>query len=95
VRGPEHYREAARLVELASRTRSMADGTPQDDAESYRIADSLTAEAGVHAQLATAAAIGGLLADRYVGDGEHITRWAHIAGLPPVCARKVQDGAPF
>ncbi|MDI5965807.1 hypothetical protein [Streptantibioticus silvisoli] len=70
--GPEHYLEAERL---------LCDATDNDGditATSERITATLTA-AQVHATLALAAATAGQLADRYVGDGDHINAWRTAA----------------
>ncbi|MFJ1865490.1 hypothetical protein ACIOD1_12745 [Streptomyces sp. NPDC088097] len=72
--GPEHYREAERLVRELTSTNGAID-VGEGSAE-------VLATAQVHATLALAAAQAGLLADRYIGDGDHITDWnAAACGL--------------
>ncbi|MFC8583341.1 hypothetical protein ACFUGD_02010 [Streptomyces sp. NPDC057217] len=64
--GPEHYRKAEQL--LAEATTDGPEGV-------YFVRPENLAAAQVHATLALAAAAAGQLADRYVGDGDHITSW--------------------
>ncbi|MEU8760701.1 hypothetical protein [Streptomyces sp. NPDC048659] len=64
--GPEHYREAERLL-----TEAGAEG-PEG---TYFVRPMSLAAAQAHATFALAAATAGQLADRYIGDGEHITAW--------------------
>jgi hypothetical protein len=71
--GPEHYREAERLLGMAHRF------TYGDGADAT-VGAALAAEAQAHATLALAAATAGQLADRYVGDGNHIDYWRTALG---------------
>jgi hypothetical protein len=54
--GPEHYREAEKLIGQAENFRIEANGDWRDDATSHQVADALVARAQVHATLALAAA---------------------------------------
>lgn len=59
MNGPEHYREAERLLAGAMKHRVDSAGDWKDgDVESHKVADALVAEAQVHATLALAAAHG-------------------------------------
>lgn len=71
--GPEHYREAELLLAAAEKTSTNYD-------ETNPAAALLFAEAQVHATLALAAAQVARLADRYVGDGDHINDWLNAVG---------------
>lgn len=77
--GPEHYRAAEKLLSRASFERSVSDPAPSLDPQVTAL---LVARAQVHATLAAAAATAELLADRYVGDGEHINDWRSAVGRP-------------
>lgn len=71
--GPEHYREAERLV---SGAQNVVDVAPIDGLTRTECA----ALAQVHATLALAAAQAGVLTDRYLGDGDHINAWQWTTG---------------
>ncbi|MGX1483391.1 hypothetical protein RKD45_002467 [Streptomyces griseus] len=68
MNGPEHYREAERLVAEADTILRPHDEGPCE-------ADRVLAAAQVHATLALAAAQAFTAADRYVGDGDHVNAW--------------------
>lgn len=74
MNGPEHYREAERL--LAEAAVEGAEGTH------FVRPENLTA-AQVHATLALTAATAARLTDTYVGDGPHINAWRHAVGWTP------------
>ncbi|WP_158884072.1 hypothetical protein [Amycolatopsis anabasis] len=64
MNGPEHYRKAEECFDLADRQ-----GPSYEDA-------GLWLDLGIgHALLAIAAALAQQLADRYIGDGDHINAW--------------------
>lgn len=71
--GPEHYREAERLLAALY----------QPGAEPNVLVETILAEAQVHATLGLAAATAARLADRYVGDGEHINDWTQATSSFP------------
>jgi hypothetical protein len=76
--GPEHYREAEILIAFAfeSKDTTFEGHNPE--------ADRCIAAAQVHATLALAAATVGRLADRYIGDGDHINTWlGAVKQTPP------------
>ncbi|MGW1997216.1 hypothetical protein [Embleya sp. NPDC001921] len=91
------YHQAAEMLAAADNwmARGSSASNPIERADAFRRVELLTAGANAYAQLATAAVQGGLLADRYVGDGEHVTEWARLAGHSPLGAHKYHDGAPF
>lgn len=65
MNGPEHFWEAERLV-------------VQWDSLDVDLAATYLRAAQVHATLALAAATAQQLADRYVGDGDHINAWRDV-----------------
>ena len=74
--GPEHYLEAETTLRIA------LDGIGRAQEHGAATVVEVTRELGpalaiaqVHATLALAAATAQLLADRYVGDGDHINAW--------------------
>src|SRR6185312_2125403 len=75
--GPEHYRAAEKLLSRASFGRSESDAAPSLDPQTTAL---LVARAQVHATLAAGAASAERLADRYVGDGDHVNYWLDAVG---------------
>jgi hypothetical protein len=80
--GPEHYREAERLLSNASFTSLSGrpvtrDGRPMS-ADEHAV---LVARAQAHATLALAATQASRLADPYIGDGDHINDWRAATGV--------------
>ena len=75
MNGPEHYREGERHLSAASFL-DKPGGSAVDPARSAH--HLLTAQA--HFTAAHAAAAAAQLADRYVGDGEHISNWRKAIG---------------
>ena len=75
MNGPQHYKEGERLLSAAS-VLSKPGGRPVDPSASMY---NLTA-AQAHFAAAQAAATAAQLADRYVGDGEHISDWRKAIG---------------
>lgn len=74
--GPEHYREAERL---AGRAHHYTYGDGADPATGHALA----AEAQVYATNANTLVLAALLCDRYIGDGDHISKWhAIVTGKP-------------
>lgn len=73
--GPQHYREAERLLAGAQ---NVMDVAPVDGLTRTECA----ALAQVHATLALAAATAARLADRYIGDSDHINDWRAATGNP-------------
>ncbi|MFD7016044.1 hypothetical protein [Streptomyces sp. NPDC059928] len=74
--GPEHFREAERLLKMAHH---WAYGDGADPA----VGLALAAEAQVHATNANTIVLAALLCDRYIGDGDHISEWhAIVTGKP-------------
>ncbi|MGW7435660.1 hypothetical protein [Streptomyces sp. NPDC054849] len=71
--GPEHYREAERLLAGAQ---NVMDVAPIDGLTRRECADL----AQVHATLSLAAATAARLADPYIGDGDHINDWRTAIG---------------
>ncbi|MER7131194.1 hypothetical protein [Streptosporangium saharense] len=79
--GPEHYREAEKLLAGAMKHRLTEDGDWRGDPARHRIADALVAEAQVHATLALAAATA--LNNAEGGpDREDWLAWKAAAGEP-------------
>ena len=85
--GPEHYREAERLLQHASAMAAVAPGGPNSAEELAvrRTAD--LAEAQVHATLALAAVIG-LSADLPPGD---VAAWRKAAAAPSAIRRSASS----
>lgn len=80
--GPEHYREAEKHLSAASYTHGPGGDPVHPQAAAHHLA-----MAQVHATLALAAAQAALLADRYIGDGDHINDWRNATSRhqpPPV-----------
>lgn len=72
--GPEHFAEAERLLRQSSSV-SLHDGHAQ----------LLAAQAQVHATLALASATALAATDKYIGDSDQVTEWAHcIQPHPPL-----------
>lgn len=77
--GPEHYREAERLLDPRARNRpsfAPAPGSPGRTAQTVPAGESIMAEAQVHATLALAAAIA------LQGQGLDLRAWQDTAGTP-------------
>lgn len=80
MNGPQHYREGEQHLSAASFT-DKPGGRPVDPAGAMH--HLMAAQA--HFGAAQAAAAGAQLADRYAGDGEHISEWRKAIGdLAPV-----------
>lgn len=75
MNGPQHYREGEQHLSAASLL-DKPGGKPADPAAAMHHA--LRAQA--HFAAAQAAATAAQLADRYVGDGEHISEWRKAIG---------------
>lgn len=75
MKGPQHYTEGERHLSAASHL-DRPGGHPVDPAASAH--HLLSAQA--HFAAAQAAAAAAQLADRYVGDGPHITEWRQAIG---------------
>lgn len=75
MNGPQHYKEGERHLSAASFL-DKPGGRPVDPAAFMHHA--LAAQA--HFAAAQAAAAAAQLADRYVGDGEHINAWRQVTG---------------
>jgi hypothetical protein len=73
--GPEHYAAAQRMLSAGSYTHGPGGDPVHPEAAAHHIA-----MAQVHATLALAAATAAQLADRYVGDGDHINEWRTATG---------------
>jgi hypothetical protein len=73
VTGPEHYREAERLLIVANEQQSE-DGPGRGSEETL-------ADAQVHATLALAAATAWITTNQYIGIDGPIHEWAEVAGL--------------
>jgi hypothetical protein len=74
------------LLVIAEAKRRFHDGDLQDDAESHAHADAYLAEAQAHFDAAKIALDVDKLADRYVGDGDHISEWRAATGNKSVPA---------
>lgn len=86
MNGPQHYREGERHLSAAEQL-DRPGGKPLDaGASMFHV---MAAQA--HFEAAQAAAAGAQLADRYVGDGEHISDWRKVIGD----SGKVPDGDPW
>jgi hypothetical protein len=78
VNGPQHYREGERHLSSASHL-DRPGGKPVDSTASmFHLLSAQT-----HFAAAQAAATAAQLADRYVGDGEHISEWRQAIGQAP------------
>lgn len=95
MRGPQHYTEGERHLSAASHL-DRPGGKPADpSAAMYHL---MSAQA--HFGAAQAAATAAQLADRYVGDGEHIGEWRKAIGdLAPIddpwAARHAAESKPY
>ncbi|MDF2708142.1 MAG: hypothetical protein K0R62_3794 [Nonomuraea muscovyensis] len=84
--GPEHYREAERHLSAASYT-TGPNGVPI----SLPTSTFHLGMAQVHATLALAAVQAAQLADRYIGDGDHINDWrATTSNVPHITAETTE-----
>jgi hypothetical protein len=95
MNGPQHYREGERHLSAASFV-DKPGGKPVDPSGALR--HTMTAQA--HFAAAQAAATAAQLADRYIGDGEHISDWRKAIGdLPPIddpwAARHAAEAKPY
>lgn len=86
MNGPWHLRRGQELLVIAEAKRRLRDGDLQDDAESHAHADAYLAEAQAHFAAAKLALDVDKLADRYVGDGDHIAAWRTAAGARPTAS---------
>ena len=79
MNGPEHYREAERLLENARRT--VVEATPNTVTEALDMQDRAARVAQVHATLALAAATAAAQATAYDGDelGQRSREWAGVS----------------
>ncbi|MCX5365870.1 hypothetical protein OG864_45050 [Streptomyces sp. NBC_00124] len=95
MNGPQHYREGERHLSAASFL-DRPGGKPVDSSASLHHV--MAAQA--HFAAAQTAATAAQLADRYVGDGEHISEWRKAIGdLAPVddpwAARHAAEVKPY
>ncbi|KAB1146770.1 hypothetical protein F7R91_14415 [Streptomyces luteolifulvus] len=95
MNGPQHYREGERHLSAASFV-DKPGGRPVDPSGSLHHV--MAAQA--HFAAAQAAATAAQLADRYVGDGEHISDWRKAIGdLAPIddpwAARHAAEFGPY
>ena len=97
MNGPQHYREGEQHLSAASHL-DRPGGKPVDPAASmYHV---MSAQA--HFAAATVAVEAARLADRYVGDGEHISQWRQAIGdvgqaptEDPWAARHAAEFGPY
>lgn len=75
MNGPQHYTEGERHLSAASHLDRPGGKPANPSAAAYHL---MAAQA--HFAAAQAAAAGAQLADRYVGDGEHIGQWRRAIG---------------
>lgn len=82
MNGPEHYREAQRLLSNASFTRGNTNEPCTRDGMllTHQQHDALIARAQVHATLALAAAQSMTVVQHFMGDSTTVTEWAHATG---------------
>lgn len=78
--GPEHYKEAERLLAEHAATLGKIDATSTAAPICVAVADSLLATAQVHATLALAAAMASMQASSWDGDESHTRSrgWASV-----------------
>ncbi|MGW6376271.1 hypothetical protein ACWFRB_09430 [Rhodococcus sp. NPDC055112] len=80
--GPENYREAERLIEVAgeylSDSRRLNGDSQATRDRAHRFADTILARAQVHATLALAAATALGVTTAQFGDTDQLTEWAEI-----------------
>lgn len=79
--GPEHYREAEKLIGQAENFRIEANGDWRDDVTSHQVADALIARAQVHATLAATAATALMASTETCWSDQDAEDWARAASV--------------
>ncbi len=77
MNGPQHYREAERLIALSAVRAEQSDGLSDYDADVWAV------QAQVHATLALAAATAHATITRLLGDTDAVTDWHATAVREP------------